>query len=79
MTSKNVIADLKLDGAYFDIWHRKIQYLLNDQGILDTVTIYKAQSKEVSTKSRQMQAYKKWKKERSNCSLHKMISLANLR
>lgn len=48
MISKNEIADLKLDGAYFDIWHRKIQYLLNDQRILDTVTICKAQSKEQS-------------------------------
>ena len=34
MAAKNVVADLtkddKLTGNNYDIWHRKIQYLLNE-------------------------------------------------
>lgn len=43
MSSKNVIANLtmgdKLNEKNYDIWHRKMQYLLNEQGILETLTI----------------------------------------
>ena len=39
MVTKNVIANLtngeKFDGANYDIWYRKIQYLLNEQEWLD--------------------------------------------
>lgn len=35
MATKNVVANLtkrdKLVGTNYDIWHRKIQYFLNDQ------------------------------------------------
>ena len=34
MATKNVVTDLtkreKLDGTNYDMWHRKIQYLLNE-------------------------------------------------
>lgn len=62
MASKNSIVNLnkveKLDGVNFYIWRCKIQYLLNDQGVLDTLTIHKAQSKDGVTlqKCRQMQS-----------------------
>ena len=42
MASKNIIADLnkgeKLGGDNYDIWHRKIRYVLNKQVVLDTIT-----------------------------------------
>ena len=42
MMSKNIIVDLnkgkKLDGENYDIWHCKIQYLLDEQEVLETWT-----------------------------------------
>ena len=42
MASKCIVADLnkveKLDGENYNIWHRKIQYLLNEQEVLETLT-----------------------------------------
>ena len=39
MAAKNVVADLtkgeKLVGTNYDIWHKKIQYLLNEQELLE--------------------------------------------
>ena len=41
MATKNVVADLtkgeKLDGTNYGMWHRKIQYLLNEQEVLETL------------------------------------------
>ena len=40
MASKSIVADLnkgeKLDGDNYDIWHRKIQYILDEQEVLET-------------------------------------------
>ena len=42
MTSKSIVANLnkgeKLDGNNYDIWHRKIQYLLDELDVLETLT-----------------------------------------
>ena len=42
MATKNVVANLtkgeKLDGTNYNMWHRKIQYLLNKQKVLETLT-----------------------------------------
>ena len=42
MATKNIIVDLtkgeKLDGTKYDMWYRKIQYLLNEQDVLETLT-----------------------------------------
>ena len=42
MTSKTVVADLnrreKLDGKKYDIWHCRIQYLLDKLEVLETLT-----------------------------------------
>jgi hypothetical protein len=42
MASKGIVADLnkgeKLHGDNYDIWHRKIQYVLNEQEVLETLT-----------------------------------------
>jgi hypothetical protein len=40
--SNNIIADLnhkdKLSKKNYDIWHRKVEYLLEEQEILETIT-----------------------------------------
>ena len=42
MATKNVVANLtkgeKLDETNYDMWHRKIQNLLNEQEVLETLT-----------------------------------------
>ena len=42
MASKGIVADLnkgkKLDGENYNIWHCKIQYVLNEQEVLETLT-----------------------------------------
>ena len=42
MASKIVVANLnrgeKLDGKNYDIWHHKIQYLLDELEVLETLT-----------------------------------------
>ena len=42
MATKNVVANLtkgeKSDGTNYDMWRRKIQYLLNEQEVLETLT-----------------------------------------
>ena len=42
MASKNIIAELnkgdKLNENNYDIWHKKVQYLLNEQELLDHLT-----------------------------------------
>ena len=42
MTSKNVVADLikgeKVDGTNSDMWNKKIQYIFNEQEVLETFT-----------------------------------------
>ena len=39
MVTKSIVANLtrgkKLDDNYYDMWHRKIQYLLNEREILE--------------------------------------------
>ena len=40
--SKNIIADLnkgdKLDGDNYDIWHRKVQFILEEQELTEVLT-----------------------------------------
>lgn len=42
MTTKHMIGDLstneKLDRSNYDIWHRKIRYLLNEREVLETLS-----------------------------------------
>ena len=40
--TKNIIVDLnqgeKLNEKNYDVWHRKIQYILEEQDMLETIT-----------------------------------------
>ncbi|KAG6534420.1 hypothetical protein ZIOFF_008306 [Zingiber officinale] len=66
MASKNVIADLtkgdKLDGTNYDIWHQKIQYLLNEQELLDHITTSMTPPAEGNTAQHQQdqETYNSW-------------------
>ena len=72
MATKTSITELsrddKLVGDNYDIWHRKIQYLLNDKDILETLTTEMEMPAEGNTAQhrRDMEAYQNWfKKDRS--------------
>lgn len=53
MASKSVIADLnkgeKLDGTNYDMWRRKITYLLNEQDVLETLEMFMVRPEEGNT------------------------------
>nr|CAD1829389.1 unnamed protein product [Ananas comosus var. bracteatus] len=67
MTSKNIIADLirgdKLDGKNYDIWYRKMQYLLNEQGVLETLSVKRVLPTEGTASEHDKEIYNKWVKE----------------
>lgn len=63
MANKNVVANLtkgeKLDETNYDMWHRKIQYLLNKQDVLKNPSHLMIQPEEGNTfqHRRDMKAY----------------------
>ena len=72
MVAKNVVANLtkdeKLTGNNYDIQHRKIQYLLNEQELLETLSskMIKPEDKNTSQHKCDLEAYQSWfKKDRS--------------
>uniref|UniRef100_A0A2N9IG39 Integrase catalytic domain-containing protein n=1 Tax=Fagus sylvatica TaxID=28930 RepID=A0A2N9IG39_FAGSY len=72
MAAKNVVVDLtrgdKLTGNNYDIWHRKIQYLLNEQELLETLSSKMTRPEDGNTAQhrRDLEAYQSWfKKDRS--------------
>ena len=50
--TKSIIADLnqgeKLNEKNYDVWHRKIQYVLEEQDMLETITQPMAESEQVT-------------------------------
>ena len=75
MTSKNIIADLnkgeKLNGDNYNIWHLKIQYVLEEQEILETINaeMEEPQADDGNNNNAQFRcdltAYNAWKKKDS--------------
>ena len=57
MASKGIVADLnkgeKLDGENYNIWHRKIQYVLNEREVLEILTHSLSKPNERSTEQHQ--------------------------
>ena len=53
MATKSAVANLtkgeKLEGINYDMWHRKIQYLLNEQEVLENLTSSMSPSEEGNT------------------------------
>ena len=79
MATKNVIADLtkgeKLDGTNYDMWHRKIQYLHNEQEVLETLTIEMMRPENGNTAQhcRDLEAYESWVN-KDRCASFTMLS-----
>ena len=74
MATKNVLVDLtkgeKLDGTNYGMWHRKIQYLLNEQEVLETLTnvMMRHENGNTAQQRRDLEAYESWvKKDRYAC------------
>ena len=66
MASKGIVADLnkgeKLAGENYNIWQHKIQYVLNEQEVLETLTHSLSKLDEGSTEQHQrnLAAYESW-------------------
>ncbi|OMO55158.1 Heat shock protein Hsp90 [Corchorus capsularis] len=79
MAAKNVVADLnkgeKLDGDNYDIWRRKIQYLLDEQEVLETLDQVMAEPEEGNTAQhrRDLAVYQEWRK-KERCVRFTMLS-----
>ena len=79
MATKTVVADLtkgeKLDGTNYDMWHRKIQYLLNEQEVLKTLTNVMMRPKNGNTAQhrRDLKVYESWVK-KDRCAHFTMLS-----
>ena len=72
MAAKNVVADLtkddKLTVNNYDIWHKKIQYLLNEQELMETLSskMTRPEDKNTTQHKCDLEAYQSWfKKDRS--------------
>jgi len=65
--SKSIIADLnhgdKLNEKNYDVWHGKIEYLLEEQEILETITQLMAEPEQGNTAQHRldMEAYQTYK------------------
>ena len=79
MASKGIIADLnkggKLDDDNYDIWYRKIQYVLNEQEIWETLTHSLSAPEQGDTEqhTRDLAAFESWHK-KDRCALFTMLS-----
>ena len=79
MTSKSIVADLnkgeKLDGDHYDIWHRKIQYVLNEQEVLETLTHSQSAPEQGDTEqhTHDVAAFESWRK-KDQCARFTMLS-----
>ena len=66
--TKSIIADLnqgeKLNEKNYDVWHRKIQYVLEEQDMLETITQPMAEPEQGNTAQhrRDMEAYQAYKR-----------------
>ena len=88
MASKCIVADLnkgkKLDGENYNIWHHKIQYVLNEQEVLETLLneqevletlthlLSKPDEGRIEQHQRNLAAYESWRK-KDLCALFTML------
>ena len=88
MASKCIVANLnkgeKLDGENYNIWHHKIQYVLNEQEVLETLLneqevletlthlLSKPDEGRIEQHQRNLAAYESWRK-KDLCALFTML------
>ena len=72
--STNLNKGEKLDGENYNIWHHKIQYVLNEQEVLETLTHLLSKPDEGRTEQHQcnLAAYESWHK-KDLCALFTML------
>jgi len=69
--SKTIMADLnegeKLNGDNYNIWHRKVQHILEEQEVLETLnhTMDEPEHGTSAQHKRDLEAYQAWKKKNS--------------
>ena len=74
-TYKNIVAELnkgeKLNGDNYDIWHRKIPCIIEEQETLEALNNTLAEPKQGNTAQhrRDPEAYQAWKKKNSNARI----------
>ena len=79
MASKGIVTDLnkgeKLNCDNYDIWHRKIQYVLNEQEVLETLTHSLSAPEQGDTEQHtcDLAAFESWRK-KDRCACFTMLS-----
>ena len=74
-TTKSVVAefikDLKLNGDNYEVWSMKIQYVLEEQEVLNMLNIVMTEPEDRSTIQyrRDRKAYQIWKKKNSSAHI----------
>ena len=80
--TESIIADLnqgeKLNEKNYDVWHRKIQYVLEEQDMLETITqpMVEPEQANITQHRRDMEAYQAYK--RKDC-VARILLLSNMR
>ena len=78
--TKNIIVELnkgeKLNGDNYEIWHRKVQYILEEQEALETLNHIMQEPEQGNSAQhrRDQEAYVAWKKKKSFSS-HYVVKL----
>ncbi|XP_024036182.1 uncharacterized protein LOC112096753 [Citrus clementina] len=79
--SKNIVVELnkgeKLNDDNYNIWHRKILYILEEQETLEALNNTLAEPEQGSTAQhmRDLEAYQAWKKKNSNARITLLSSM----
>jgi hypothetical protein len=83
MASKSIVADLnkgeKLDGENYDIWHRKIRYVLNEQKVLETLShsLIEPMQEDTEQNIRDFAAFENWRKKDQSAHFTMLSSMHN--
>ena len=80
---KNIVAELnrgeKLNGDNYEIWSMKIQYVLKEQEVLETLNNVTAEPEQGNTiqHKRDLEAYNAWKRKNSLTRITLLSSMEN--
>ena len=83
VASKSIIADLnhgdKLNEKNYDVWHRKIEYLLEEQEMLETITqpMVEPEHGDTAQHKLDMEAYQTYKRQDRVARIFMLSSMQN--
>ena len=81
--AKNIVVELnrgeKLNGDNYEIWSMKIQYVLKEQEVLETLSNVMAELEQGNTtqQKRNLEAYNVWKRKNSLARITLLSSMEN--